>query len=60
MSKKLKNDELKNVSGAGEESPKFYCKKCNKYYSMQEINIKNGGIYCRKCDSFLAHFTGDC
>lgn len=60
MSKGIKKEELKNVSGGTSEHsiPKFeyICpnKKCQKTFLIQDSIYKDGKIYCPYCGTFVA------
>jgi len=68
MSKKLKNEELKNVSGGcgggGKSSTTqeetYVCSSptCGHTFKYTDSVRKDGNIYCPKCNTFIAKDDG--
>lgn len=75
MTKKIKKEELKNVSGGyggkdnkinSQRTQTYYCPDCKKTYTSSEVIFKRrdddhwGEIKCPDCGKVIGEFEQDC
>jgi len=62
MSKKINNEELKNVNGGAsiKELKSYHCNTCKRDFTEDQVNINDSlEVLCPICGEVIGHVKGD-